>query len=197
MLSLLKPQRLIRLNEHILYAQESVPVVSGGSGKQRIDPRQILQSLQLVQQALKQDIVTSAVLPTPEQLQREFGLDPRACLFGIEPLAQLKSSRGGNWAPILFVHDGVPKVGWQRKGMLRAVLGIDFSDDLNAWLGKPSQLSPDAAPGASPTDVPARGIDVAPLAAAASRRSPEKKGRPDGAKTGPRTGGKKRHPRAP
>ena len=149
LLALLAPRNVVRLNEHILYAPDSEPLVARGS--RPIDPRAVLQSLERVQRALKQDIITSGILPTPEELQRQFNLNPRDCLVGIEPLHELRIGRSPDWAPILFMGDGVPLVGWQKVGMLRALLGFEFSGNAEAWIKRPQ---PAPAPAAVPTPAP-------------------------------------------
>lgn len=44
--------------------------------------------------------------------------------------------RGPDWVPLVFWDGDLPFVGWQKKGMLRAVLGIEFSGGMKAWTPK-------------------------------------------------------------
>ncbi|MEJ0011098.1 MAG: hypothetical protein WDM94_00455 [Bauldia sp.] len=152
-LSLLAPKhKVVRLNEHILWAPESAPFVAPGA--KQLDPRVMLRSLERAQQILKQDIITSGVLASPDELLRQFNLNPKDCLVGIEPLQTLRSGRSPDWAPVLFSKDGVPYIGWQKVGMLRTILGFEFSGDAEAWIRPQLTVAPAAPPASTPSRLP-------------------------------------------
>jgi hypothetical protein len=134
-LALLEEQKgeLVRLNEHIHYAPMSAPIRTSEPAAKGLDFRDVREILDPVQRAVGANIVASGLLPTPATLQEQLGINPWHCLDAVAPLQYATLDRGSDWVPLMFNHEGMNFLGWQKKGMLKSVLGVDFSDRAESW----------------------------------------------------------------
>ena len=132
---------LVKLSDHIHYAPQADPIAVGSPQSKLMDLRELRELLEPVQSAIGKDIISSRILRTPEQLQIQLQQDPWLCLDGVVPLRYAAFDRSADWVPLLFEHGGTHFVGWQKRGMLRSVLGFDFSSSDESWL-KRMPLSP-------------------------------------------------------
>lgn len=138
------------LNEKITYLPSSRPIsIGGGRVVAPIAPPEALQLLDPVQQSFDQEIISAGLLPTPNALMEQLNRNPWDCLDGVVPVQFNKLDRSSDWAPIMFVHDGTPFVGWQKIGVLRSVFGLEYDGSLNSW-SAPTPMLPTVAPGEVP-----------------------------------------------
>ena len=119
--------KIEKLAERLLYADlPEVQLVQG-----RADHVRRLSELQSIlspiQRALDDDILSTAVIATPERLRVQFGKDPWEVLIGVTPLhrARRPPQSAATMVPVVF-QDGGFHVGWQTKGMLEIVTGTSY-----------------------------------------------------------------------
>ena len=111
-----------------LYYAESVEEVVPSEGRiQRVERlSDVQQLLSPLQGALGDDLLSTAMITTPERLAQEMGKDPWEVLINIKPLSQVVQPAQPSLIPIVFSHEHEFYVGWQTKGMLITVLGADY-----------------------------------------------------------------------
>jgi hypothetical protein len=129
-----------RLHDHILYA----PEIDGlrdttGAAKKPIDLRDVRASLEPVQAALGEDIVSSALITTPDKMERAMIANPWAVLEDIRPQHLAVCPSNPDKVPVLFEHNGVRYIGWQMRG----TLPILFDCELHDLPGLGTSLTPD------------------------------------------------------
>lgn len=134
-LNLLQKQKVepVRLSAHVLYLPQSSPISIPSS--KTLDLRDVRELLDRVRATTGEDIISSAVLATPRQLRSALS-NPWEVLFDVRPLAMHSAPTGADLVPILFWHDNIPYIGWQRTGMMKAATGFDFSPAVEAWAPK-------------------------------------------------------------
>jgi hypothetical protein len=121
--------RLERLNDNILYA----PGIEGlrdttGSPKRTIDLRDVRASLEPVQAALGEEIVSSELISTPDKMQHAMTANPWAVLEDIRPQHFAVRPSNPDKVPVLFEHNGVRYIGWQMRGALPQLFNCELQD---------------------------------------------------------------------
>jgi hypothetical protein len=150
-------QSLIRLSEGILYSPASHNVAFTSNSKERevADIHRIREMLVPVQKTLRSEILSSAIIYTPDKLREEFNLDPWNGLHDIRPARLSNLDKSSDWIALAFEFDNQIFIGWQKKGMLNSILGVSFLAGENAWIDQQRPLkSLRASP--SPRDAWAR-----------------------------------------
>ncbi len=140
-----------QLSDHIVYAKSlnAVEDVTRSRQQKIEDLREARQYLEPVQQALGQEIISSAIVVTPEKMQQEFQKNPWDVLIEVRPASFASKPADSDLVPILFIHNNVQYIGWQKRGMLP----IMFDCELNElWLPPtPSLVSSAGTPLTQPT----------------------------------------------
>jgi len=140
-----------QLSDHIIYAKSlsAVEDVTRTRQQKVEDLREARQYLEPVQQALGQDIVSSAIVVTPERMQRVLQKNPWDVLLDVRPVSFASRPSHPDLVPIMFIHNNLQYIGWQTRGMLP----IMFDCELNElWLPPtPSLVSPTGTPLTQPT----------------------------------------------
>ncbi|MEZ5670986.1 MAG: SUMF1/EgtB/PvdO family nonheme iron enzyme [Thiotrichaceae bacterium] len=135
-----------QLSEHIVYAKSlnAVEDVTRSRQQKIEDLREARQFLEPVQRALGQDIVSSAIVVTPERMQRVLQKNPWEVLIDVRPVSFASRPSHPDLVPIMFIHNNLQYIGWQTRGMLP----IMFDCELNElWLPPtPSLVSPAGTP---------------------------------------------------
>jgi hypothetical protein len=119
---------LKRLSENILYAP-SIQEVYYASGKDPAllsDPRRLLAHLSPIQKALNGQLLSTAALPTPQKLNREFCQNPWNVLIEITPIDRFRRPANPALVPIVFFDGNTHYVGWQTNGILRSSLDCEY-----------------------------------------------------------------------
>jgi parallel beta-helix repeat protein len=133
-------QKIERIAERILYAPELQVVVDTNQTTQQVyrDHKQIHDALEPVQRALNQDILSSAMILTPEKMQQALITNPFEVLCDPRPINFFDRSRmPPEGVPVLFEIDGMKYLGWQLKGTLPFLFNCRY-DDL--WIPPPPSI---------------------------------------------------------
>ena len=100
-------------------SQENVIDVNQSHQRKINSLKEVKEFLEPVQRAVGGEILSSAMIWTPERMQnvmREKG--PWEVLADIRPLALSKPPNNPDMIPILFEHQGLQYIGWQMRGVL-------------------------------------------------------------------------------
>jgi formylglycine-generating enzyme required for sulfatase activity len=119
-----------RLSDRILYAPNLEAIKDNNTSRQRQvdDLRQVRESLDPLQKALGGDLLSSAVILTPEKMQKAFDSDPWQVLIDIRPLARATKPNNPDMVPFLFEEKGAQYIGWQIKGVLPMMFECQYSE---------------------------------------------------------------------
>jgi WD40 repeat protein len=120
---------LERLSDNILYA----PGIEGlrdttGAARRPIDLRDVRASLEPVQAALGEEIVSSELITTPDKMERAMIANPWAVLEDIRPQHFAIRPSNPDKVPVLFEHNGVRYIGWQMRGALPQLFNCELQD---------------------------------------------------------------------
>jgi len=124
-------QKIERIAERILYAPNLQVVIDTNQTTQQVyrDHKQIHDALEPVQRALNQDILSSAMILTPEKMQQALITNPFEVLCDPRPLNFFDRSRmPPEGVPVLFEIDGTKYLGWQLKGTLPSLFNCRYDD---------------------------------------------------------------------
>jgi formylglycine-generating enzyme required for sulfatase activity len=126
-----------RLSDKILYAPDMQAVHDTTQSRQRVEHlRNVLEYLEPVQKALDEDILSSAIVLTPDKMQQALNKSPWEVLIDVRPANLVTKPNNPDLLPILFAHSGMHYIGWQMRGTLPILFNCEF-DEL--WLpGKTS-----------------------------------------------------------
>jgi hypothetical protein len=117
-----------QLSEHILYASSihQVRDITKTNQEQLFDKRQIREFLDPIQRSIRNDVLATAIISTPERIRYAFRKNPREVLFSISPLDKVEIPDNPDAVPILFSDQGFYHVGWQMKGALPSLLNCEY-----------------------------------------------------------------------
>jgi parallel beta-helix repeat protein len=124
-------QKIERIAERILYAPDLQVVVDTNQTTQQVyrDHKQIHDALEPVQRALNQDILSSAMILTPEKMQQALITNPFEVLCDPRPINFFDRSRmPPEGVPVLFEIDGTKYLGWQLRGTLPFLFNCRYDD---------------------------------------------------------------------
>ncbi len=119
-----------RLSDSILYAPNLEAVTDITQGRQRRvdDLRELRQSLEPVQRALGgEDLLSSAMILTPERMQQALAKNPWEVLMDVRPLDFFSTEIPPEGMPVQFEHNGVRYMGWQMRGALPMLFDCDVT----------------------------------------------------------------------
>jgi len=109
-----------RLSDNILY----LPTVEGVKDLNRKyqnrvqDLQEVKTYLNPIQQSLGQDIISSAMISTPERLLEAMKKSPWEVFIDIRPIHRLEPHRDPSLTPVIFQDDGITYSGWTKRGGL-------------------------------------------------------------------------------
>ncbi|MDM8560393.1 WD40 repeat domain-containing protein [Candidatus Parabeggiatoa sp. HSG14] len=109
-----------RLSDQILYVPtlQSVRDISQSRQQYIDDLREVRASLEPVQQVVKDDILSSAMILTPDKMQKALTKSPWEVLMDIRPANLAAFSSYSDKTQVLFNYQGVQYIGWQACGTL-------------------------------------------------------------------------------
>lgn len=116
------------LSDHILYCPgiQEVRKVHGVSS--RLDnEKAIKKALDPITKALKSDILSTAIVSTPEKLKDAFTKNPWEVLMDVRPADRVSKPSNPDMVPVLFTDRDTSYIGWQMRGALPLLLGCDYS----------------------------------------------------------------------
>ena len=115
-----------RLNDNILYALGLSPMAGKAQRIQGLrEAREILEPVQI---ALGGKIVSSGLIETPDKMERAMAANPWAVLDDPRPPEFAVRHANPDMAPVLFMHRGVPYIGWHMRGTLPALFNCELRD---------------------------------------------------------------------
>ncbi len=119
-----------KLSEKIVYAPDMQAVLdTTQTTQQKIeDLREVREYLEPVQQALDEDILSSAMIFTPERMQEALNKSPWEVLMDVRPVNLASKPTNPDLLPILFEHSGMQYVGWQMRGSLPMLFNCEFDE---------------------------------------------------------------------
>ena len=119
-----------RLSDRILYASDSEAIRDNSlSRQQRVNNlRQQREALDPVQKALGGELLSSAMIWTPEKMQQAFNKNPWEVLFEIRPVSHASQPNNPDLIPFLFHQGGTQYIGWQLKGVLPMMFGCEVNE---------------------------------------------------------------------
>ena len=120
-----------RLSDHILYAPSIQQVRDTTRTRQEHleDGRQLRALLEPAQQGLQEDILSTAILSTPDKLREAFGRDPWEVLVEVRPLNRAQRPTNPALVPILFPDGGTQYIGWQMKGAMPILFNCEYDPE--------------------------------------------------------------------
>jgi len=119
-----------RLSPHIFYAPDVQAIKDNNLSRQQQDSalRQTRESLDPLQKALGGDLLSSAVIWTPEKMQQAFDQDPWQVLIDVRPVARAAKPNNADMIPFLFDEAGTQYIGWQIKGVLPMMFDCHYNE---------------------------------------------------------------------
>ncbi len=138
-----------RLSDTILYAPNLQAVLDMGNTRtQQIrDLRDVREQLEPVQRAIGTEILSSAVILTPERMQQALIRDPWEVLCDIRPVNLFKADKlPPEGVPVLFEHQNIKYLGWQLRGTLPILFNCRY-DEL--WVPESGRKTPHLVSSAS------------------------------------------------
>jgi len=91
------------------------------------DHQKVYQALDPVQQALGGDILSSAVIVTPEQMRQAMRANPFDVLLEVRPVSFAQPHSNPSMVPIMFDLDGTRYIGWQTRGVLPMLFHVEYT----------------------------------------------------------------------
>lgn len=131
-----------RLSDTILYAPSLQAVQDMGRTRtqQTSNLRDVREQLEPVQRAIGTEILSSAVILTPERMQQALIRDPWEVLCDIRPVNLFKADKlPPEGVPVLFEHEGLRYLGWQLRGTLPILFNCRY-DEL--WVPESGKKTP-------------------------------------------------------
>ncbi len=125
-----------RLTDHVLHIGSVKELQDITKDKQQLlDDKQILSELLTpVQESLGEDILSTAVVMTPEKLHQAISKDPWEVLMEIRPIGRPKKPSNPNMVPIVFSDSNQIYIGWQAKGVLPMLFDFEYEPNANLYL---------------------------------------------------------------
>lgn len=119
-----------RLSERILYIPNAISVQDVSQSRQQYinDLREVRASLEPTQRAIGEQILSSAMILTPEKMQKAFTKNPWEVLMDVRPLNLAISKFHTDMTPVLFSHEGMPFIGWQMCGVLPQLFDCQYNE---------------------------------------------------------------------
>jgi len=131
-----------RLSDTILYAPSLQAVQDMGKTRQQQigNLRDVREQLEPVQRAIGTEILSSAVILTPERMQQALINDPWEVLCDIRPVNLFKADKlPPEGVPVLFEHQNTRYLGWQLRGTLPILFNCRY-DEL--WVPESGKRTP-------------------------------------------------------
>jgi len=142
---------LERLSDSILYAPNLHVVQDVQQTQQRRvdDLRTVRERLDPVQRALGSEILSSAIILTPEIMQQALAKNPWEVLCEVRPVDFFEAHKlPPEGVPVLFEHQGVRYMGWQMRGTLPILFNCRYEE---LWLPEAARRTPEITPSVKST----------------------------------------------
>ncbi len=122
--------KIERLNDKILYAQnlESVKDITQTRQRKIDDLRNIREFLEPVQKAIGQEILSSAMILTPEKMRKALIKNPWEVLVDIQPVNLAVKPNNPHMVLVLFRYNDMEFLGWQMRGSLPMLFNCEYEE---------------------------------------------------------------------
>ncbi|MDM8567214.1 formylglycine-generating enzyme family protein [Candidatus Halobeggiatoa sp. HSG11] len=119
---------LERLSDKILIAPDMqiVQDVTKTSQQKIENLKEVKTCLEPIQQAIGEEILSSAMILTPEKMQQALVRNPWEVLIDVRPINLVTSPNNPDLVPVAFYHDGYQFIGWQMRGTLPILFDCQF-----------------------------------------------------------------------
>jgi len=119
-----------RLSDNILYApnMEAVQDITQNRQRKIDDLRKVKESLEPLQKAVGSEILSSAIILTPDKMQIAMQKSPWEVLDDICPVNLSKPRNNPDMIPIVFEHSSIQYVGWLKRGLLPMVFDCEYDE---------------------------------------------------------------------
>jgi len=119
-----------RLSDHIIYAPNLQAVRDNNISHQRQvdDLRQVRESLDPIQKALGGDLLSSAMIWTPDKMQQAFNKSPWEVLIDVRPISHASKPNNADMIPFIFEQGGIQYIGWQAKGVIPMMFDCEYNE---------------------------------------------------------------------
>jgi formylglycine-generating enzyme required for sulfatase activity len=119
---------LERLSDNILYApnMQVVQDVTKTRQQQIEDLKEARMCLESVQQVLGEEILSSAMILTPDKMQNALAKNPWEVLIDVRPVNSVTPPNNPDLVPVAFYHNGMHFIGWQMRGTLPILFDCQF-----------------------------------------------------------------------
>ncbi len=119
-----------RLSDNILYApnMEAVQDITQNRQRKIENFREVKESLEPLQKAVGSEILSSAIILTPDKMQTAMQASPWEVLLDICPVSLSNPPSNPDMIPIVFEHNGVQYVGWQMRDTLPMLFDCTYDE---------------------------------------------------------------------
>lgn len=121
-----------RLSDNVLYAANLQAVQDVTQNQQRVvdNLKKVRKSLKPLSQVTRQEILSSAMIQTPDKMQKTMHDNPWDVLQYIRPLKHASSVSYPDMVPVLFEDPDshVQYIGWQKRGMLLPAFDCKYKE---------------------------------------------------------------------
>ncbi|MCK5718838.1 MAG: formylglycine-generating enzyme family protein, partial [Thiomargarita sp.] len=123
-------QNIERVSDKILIAPnlEIVQDVNKTRQQKIEDLKEARESLEPIQRALDTEILSSAMILTPEKMQAALAKNPWLVLLDVRPISRVTSPNNPDLVPVVFHDNGMQYVGWQMRGTLPILFDCKFDE---------------------------------------------------------------------
>lgn len=118
------------MSDNIWYSPNLQSVLDVTQHSQRTvdDLREVRQSLEPVQQAVGEEILSSAMILTPEKMQKALVKNPWEVLIDTRPVSLAAKHHNPDMVPVLFSYNGVYYIGWQMRSTLVSAFDCQYQE---------------------------------------------------------------------
>jgi formylglycine-generating enzyme required for sulfatase activity len=133
--------RIEQLSEHIHAVPGLLAVQDAKNSSQQTvqDLRDMREYLDPVQRALGGELLSSALIETPQRLVDAMRKDPQSFLINVRTLAEATRPEERDLTPLLFEDAGQRYVGWQKRGFLSECYDCNYDEQ---WLPTANRSEP-------------------------------------------------------
>lgn len=129
-----------RLSENILYYDQLVVRDPNRPKQHKVEGlSDIRKRLEPVQKVIKQDIISSSVIFTPDKMKAAMNTNPWQVLMDIRPSNYATPHPNPDMIPILFNEGNVDYLGWQLKGAVPMLFDCEYKPEL--WVANDNKAT--------------------------------------------------------
>jgi len=130
---------LERISDNMLLAGDYKGVTDTTKAQQNqiTNPREVRQLLEPLQHVTNEEIISSALINTPDKMINAMDGNPWEVLHNITPAVFAQQPNDPTMVPVMFEHGGTRYIGWQKKGTLPILFNCELHDLSQSHLPPP------------------------------------------------------------